>query len=106
MRRYRSYKFTDKHHSRGGIHSSIAAAVALLCTVIDVYSAFAAKGNGERYLVLFGFVAMISCGYGAYVGKKSFEEEECYHLFSGIGTVCNLILLVFWIAVFGLGYFV
>lgn len=106
MRRYRSYKFTDKYHSKGGIRSSIAAAVAFLCTVIDVYIAYAAKGNGGTYLALFGFAAILSCGYGAYAGKKSFEEEECYYLFSRIGTCVNTILLVFWIGVFGIGFFI
>ena len=45
MRRYRSYKFTDKHHSKGGVRSSIAAAISLICTVVDIQGAYAAKGN-------------------------------------------------------------
>lgn len=104
MRRYRSYKFTDKHHSKGGIRSSIAAAVSLVCTGIDVYGAYASKGNGGNYLALFGFVAIAACCYGIYVGNESFKEEECYYLFSRLGTGVNLVLLIFWIAVFGMGF--
>ena len=104
MRRRRSYKFTDKQHSKGGIRSSIAAAISLSCTAIDVYVAYAAKGNGGNYLALFGVIAMISCCYGTYVGNQSFKEEECYYLFSRLGTGVNLILLIFWIAVFGMGF--
>lgn len=104
MRRYRSYKFTDKHHSKGGIRSSIAGAAALVCTGIDVYVAYASKGNAGAYVVLFGMAAIFCCGYGTFVGSQSFKEEECYYLFSRLGTTVNLLLLIFWIAVFGMGF--
>lgn len=104
MRRNRAYKFTDKHHSKGGIRSSIAGALSLICTLGSVYGAFAAKGDGGKYLVFPGVVAIISCFYGVFVGNRSFKEEECYYLFSRIGTAVNLLLVIFWIAVVGMGY--
>ena len=104
MRRYRSYKFTDKHHSKGGIRSSIAAAISLICTVIDIQGAYAAKGNAGNYMALFGVIAIVTCAYGAYVGGQSFKEEECYYLFSRLGTTISMILLIFWIAVVGMGF--
>ncbi len=103
MRRYRSYKFTDKHHSKGGIRSSIAGGIALVCTGISLYMAYAAKGNGNSILVLFGVIGIIFSFYGAYIGGRSFQEEECYYLFSRIGTIVNVVLVVFWIAVIGMG---
>ncbi len=106
MRRYRSYKFTDKHHSKGGVRSSIIGAIALVCTMIDIYSAYIAKGNAGRQLALFGMIAMVCCCYGVYVGSQSFKEEECYYLFSRIGTALNFVLLVFWIAVVGMGFLI
>ena len=87
MRRYRSYKFTDKHHSKGGIRSSIAGAIALVCTIVDLQFAFAHKGNAGNIVALFGTVAILGCIYGTYVGSQSFKEEECYYLFSRIGTI-------------------
>lgn len=104
MRRYRSYKFTDKHHSKGGIRSSIAAGVSLLCTTLGIYSAYAAKGNAGNYLALLGVIAIIGCCYGVLVGNRSFQEEECYYLFSRIGTGISLVLLIFWVAVVGMGF--
>lgn len=104
MRRYRSYKFTDKHHSKGGVRSSIAAAISLVCTVIDIHGAYLAKGNAGNYMALFGVIAIVACAYGAYVGSQSFKEEECYYLFSRLGTTISMILLIFWIAVFGMGF--
>ena len=104
MRRYRSYKFTDKHHSKGGVRSSIAAAISLVCTVIDIHGAYLAKGNAGNYMALFGVIAIAACAYGAYVGGQSFKEEECYYLFSRLGTTVSMILLIFWIAVVGMGF--
>lgn len=104
MRKYRSYKFTDKHHSKGGIRSSIAGAVSLVCTLAGIYGAYAAKGNAGNYLALLGFVGIVCCIYGTFVGNQSFKEEECYYLFSRIGTALNLLLLIFWIAVVGMGF--
>ena len=52
MRKYRSYKFTDKHHSKGGIRSSIAGLISLICTLGGIYAAFAEKGNAGNYLAL------------------------------------------------------
>ena len=103
MRRYRSYKFTAKHHSKGGVRSSIAGTISLLCTALGIYFAFCAKGNAGNYLALFGVAAIVTCIYGAIVGNQSFKEEECYYLFSRLGTAVNLVLIIFWIAVFGMG---
>lgn len=106
MRRHRSYKFTDKHHSKGGIQSSIAGVIALACTGIDVYFAFISKGNAGTVVALFGMIGIMACSYGVFAGKRSFKEEECYYLFSVLGTAVNLLLLIFWIAVLGMGFFI
>lgn len=103
MRKFRAYKFTDKHHSQGGIRSSIAGMLSLICTLGGVYLAFAAKGNAGNYLALLGVIAIVSCCYGIFVGNRSFKEEECYYLFSRIGTGVNLLLVIFWVAVVGMG---
>lgn len=103
MRGRRTYKFTDKHHSGNGIRSTLAGAVSLGCTLGAVYGAYVAKGNAGTYLAFLGVVAIIGCIYGVYVGNLSFKEEDVYYLFPRIGTVLNLILLIFWIAVAGMG---
>ena len=103
MRRYRSYKFTDKHHSKGGVRSSIAGAISLVCTILAIHFSFIARGDAGNFLALLGVIALIGCIYGAFEGSKSFKEEECYYLFSRLGTVVNLVLMIFWIAVVCMG---
>lgn len=104
MKKYRSYKFTNKHHSKGGVRSSIAAGVSLLCTALGVYFSYVSKGNAGNYLALLGVIGIIGCCYGVFVGNRSFQEEECYYLFSRIGTGVSLVLMIFWIAVIGMGF--
>lgn len=106
MRKYRSYKFTDKHHSKGGVRSSIAGAISLICTVIGLYLSYTAKGNAGNYLALWGFLAIVCCVYGLFVGNQSFKEEECYYFFSRIGTGVNLVLVIFWVSVVGMGFLI
>ena len=103
MRRYRSYKFTDKHHSKGGVRSSIAGAIALLCTILAIHFSFIARGEAGNFLALFGVIAIVGCIYGAFEGNQSFKEEECYYLFSRLGTAVNLLLVIFWVTVVGMG---
>lgn len=104
MRKYRSYKFTNKHHSKDGVRSSIAAGISLVSTMLSVYIAYAAKGNAGNYLAILGIIGIVGCCYGLIIGKRSFQEEECYYLFSRIGTSVSLGLLIFWIAVVGMGF--
>ncbi len=103
MRSYRGYKFTDKHHSKRGIRSSIAALISLVFTGISLYCAYAAKGDAGNVLAVFGLIALAGCIYGVYIGNQSFKEEECYYLFSRLGTIVSFVLLIFWIAVVGIG---
>ena len=106
VRKYRSYKFTNKQHSQGGIKSGIAAAVTLICTLLCVYFAYMKKGEAGKYVAVLGIIAMIGSIYGAITGKRSFREEECYYFFSWVGTSVNVVLLVFWIGVVGMGFLI
>ena len=95
-RSYRSYKFTDKHHSKGGILATVAGSIALICTLVDLYFVYKAKGEAGEIVALFGMIALICSIYGVVVGKRSFKEEEVYYVFSRIGLIVNLILVIFW----------
>ena len=95
-RSYRSYKFTDKHHSKRGVRSTIAGAIGLLCTLLDLNFAYTEKGNAGRIVALFGMIAVLCSIYGVITAKRSFKEEEVYYIFSRIGLIANLILVIFW----------
>lgn len=99
MRRSRSYKFTDKHHSKRGIFSSVASAIGWIFTLTALSMAYAAKGEAGEIVALFGMIALICSIYGTVIGKRSFKEEEVYYFFSRLGTFTSVILLIFWIAV-------
>ena len=105
MARYRSYKFTNKRHSKGGVRSSIAGAISFGCTVAAIQSAYVTKGTAGEHLALLGVIAIVCCVYGVIVGNRSFQEEA-YYIFSRIGTVTNLILLIFWIAACVMGFLI
>ena len=95
-RSYRSYKFTDKHHSKRGVRSTIAGGIALVCTLLDLNFAYTEKGNAGEIVAVFGLIAVLCSIYGIFAAKRSFKEEEVYYVFSRIGLIVNLILVVFW----------
>ena len=95
-RSYRSYKFTDKHHSKRGILSTVAGTIAFICTLVDLNVVYIHKGEAPEYVAAFGMIALVCSIYGVFVGKRSFKEEEVYYLFSRIGTFLSLILMIFW----------
>ena len=103
-RSYRSYKFTDKHHSKRGILSTIAGTIAFICTLVDLNLVYIHKGEAPEYVAAFGMIALICSIYGVVVGKCSFKEEEVYYLFSRLGTFLSLTLMIFWIAVAVMGF--
>jgi hypothetical protein len=104
MRRYRSYKFTDKHHSKKGILSSAAGALSFILTNVAMYISYTNKGDGENYLAVFGFLAIIFCICGLIAANQSLKEEEVYYFFGRVGMILNLFLFVLWIAVVGMGF--
>lgn len=85
------------------MRSSIAGAISLLCTMGAVFASFVSRGNAGNYLALLGTIAIVASFYGVYEGNQSFKEEECYYLFSRIGTIVNFILVIFWIVIVGIG---
>lgn len=103
MRGRRTYKFTDKHHSKRGIRSTLAALCSFGCTVGCIYGACIEKGNAGTYIAFFGVLAIAGSIYGVLAGNRSFKDENVYFLFPRIGTIFSMILLIFWIAVTGLG---
>ena len=95
-RSYRSYKFTDKHHSKRGVRATIAGVIAVICTLVDLNFAYTEKGNAGEIVALFGMIAVLCSIYGVITAKRSFKEEEVYYIFSRIGLIANLILVIFW----------
>ncbi len=99
----RSYKFTDKKHTRQGIASTALGAAALLLVIIGFGMAYEQAGKASSFVGLWGLLSMLASATGFVLAVRGFQEEDVYYLFSQVGVLVNGVLFVLWALVFILG---
>lgn len=97
------YKFSNKRHSGKGIFSTGFGAASLLLLIVLIIIASKMHGKGTIYLGSVGLVSMVFSLIGLVIGLVSFFEPDKYKLFSKIGAVFNLVLLLIWASIFMIG---
>lgn len=99
----KQYKFTDKVQATGGVVAVVFAILALLSCVLGVWISYKTGGAAGAIIGLMGVFAVWFSGVGLYCGSRSFKQEECFYLYSWIGTIANAVILVFMGCVFLIG---
>lgn len=99
----RSYKFTDKKHTRQGMLSTFLGVAGLALLVAGVITAYRMTENAGPATALMGFLSMAFSLAGFLLGARGFQEEDVYYLFSKIGIGMNGILFVLWVLIFVAG---
>lgn len=97
------YKFSNKHHSGKGICSTGFGTASLVLLIVLILIASKSHGEGSIYLGSVGLVSMVFSLIGLVIGIISFFEPEKYKLFSKIGAVFNLVVLLIWVSIFMIG---
>ena len=88
-KRRKSYKFSDKEHSKKGILSSLFALFAVVVVIVAIIVSTNMQGQGGvtvGMLAVFGFVAAIA---GFIIAALSFRETDTLQRFSWIGIISN-----------------
>lgn len=96
----RSYKFTDKKHTKQGLASTAFGAAALLLLGIALWMAFRQSGAAGSIIGFLGLWSMLFSAAGFVLGTRGFREEDVYYLFSQIGVVLNGALFILWVLIF------
>lgn len=99
----RSYKFTDKKHTKQGIISSILGLAALILLAAGIITAYGMEGGAGPSAALMGFLSMAFSIIGFVLGARGFHEEDAYYLFSKIGIGLNGVLFILWVLIFVAG---
>lgn len=89
MRNKRSYKFTDKRQTVGGVVATIFAIMALALLSLGVGISFQANGNAGIMIGLIGLLVIIVSIVGFIMALKSFEEKDRFYFFSWLGSILN-----------------
>lgn len=96
----RSYKFTDKKHTKQGMISTLLGISALILLVVGFILAYQMAGAAGPYVGLMGFLSLIFSVIGFVLGIRGFQEDDAYYLFSKIGVAFNCVLFVLWMLIF------
>lgn len=99
----RTYKFTDKKHTKQGVLSSLLGAAALILLAIGVWMAYRTSGNAASGAGLLGLLSMLASIVGFILAIQGFREDDVYYLFSQIGMIVNGALFILWTLIFVAG---
>lgn len=97
-------KFTDKHHTVGGIISTFLGILSLVLLSVCVRISFHFAGNGTIMLGAVGVAAFLISLSGCVIGLISFREEDKYYTYSKIGSMLCGILTVLMLGIFLIGF--
>ncbi len=104
VRRRRTYKFTEKTHSKKAMVSAGMSSVSLLMYFVFIFLSYKAGGNLSTYYGGFGFLAMVVAVTGLVVSLMTLKEEDSFTLFPRIALVTSVLSSLFWVGTYILGF--
>ena len=99
----RSYKFTDKKHTKQGLLSVDCGGTALILTAASLSLAYQRSGQAGSIVGLLGVFAMLASVVGFVLALRGFQEEDVYVISSQIGVVVDGLLFILWAMVCVIG---
>lgn len=103
-RRRRSYKFTEKSHSKRAIAAFAGAIVLLILYLVFVYLAYKGAGGLSTYYGSVGVMAMLLSVVLFIVSITSFGEEDSFQLYPRMALVTSMLSCVCWIGTYIMGF--
>lgn len=94
MAKKNSYMFTSKQHTQKGIMSTILGVISLVTLAYTVIMSYLKAGNVPRQYGAAAMLVMIFAFVGIILGVVSKTDKDKFYLFSYIGIVLNVLVLV------------
>ena len=92
------YSYIRKKISITGLYCFVLACIALILTLIPTVSAVRTRGEVSMFMSAMGLSSVLIALTGLVFAVRSLRERECNHIFSVIGTVMLLAILIAWTA--------
>ena len=96
-RRRRSYKFTEKTHSKRAMVAFGLAAVTLVTYLVFVYLSYRAAGQLSAYYGAFGFLAMVVAVVSVVLSIIALKEEDSFTLFPRMAMITSIVSALLWV---------
>lgn len=100
----RSYKFTEKTHSKKAIISFGLAAVTLVMYFVFVYLSYQAAGQLSAYYGAFGVLAMLVAIVSVGLSITTLKEEDSFTLFPRMAMITSILSALLWIGNYVQGF--
>lgn len=99
-KRRRSYKFTEKTHSKKAIVLTAMASVSLIMYMIFIYLSYSGGGTLSAYYGGFGFLAMMIAIVSLGVSLTTLKEEDSFTLFPRLALIVSGLSALCWIGTY------
>lgn len=103
-RRRRSYKFTEKTHSKQALLSVSIAGVSLLMYVMFIYLSYSVGGALSTYYGGFGFLAMIISFVALGLSIPTLKEEDSFVFFPRLAIILSVLTTFLWLGTYIEGF--
>ena len=103
-RKRRSYKFTEKTHSKRAIISFGLASVTLVTYFVFVYLAYKAAGQLSAYFGAFGLLAMLVAIVSVVLAITTLKEEDSFALFPRMALITSAVSVLLWVGNYVQGF--
>ena len=90
----RKYIYTNKKHPPGAIMSVILGIISGVSMIAVVYLTYRANGEAIPGYGLTGLLAVIFSLIGFVLSAKSFQQKEAFRVYSVVGLILNLVVLL------------
>ncbi len=104
MGRKRSYKFTEKVHSKKAIVALVVSGILLMLYLAFVYLAYKGDGGLSTYYGSVGVMAMILSVIACIVSITTFFEEDSFQSIPRLAFLTSLLASVGWIGTYVMGF--
>jgi hypothetical protein len=103
-RKRRSYKFTEKKHSKLAIGTLVTGAISGIILVLFLIEAFRTKGNASVYYGSMGILAMTGTAGSLVTSLLNLREDKIFKLLPISAVITNGIFFLAWVIVYLLGF--
>ncbi len=103
-RRSRSYKFTEKTHSKRAMVSFGLAIVTLVIYVVFVYLSYQAAGQLSAYFGAFGVLTMLVAIVSTGLAATTLKEEDSFTFFPRMALILSILSTVLWVGNYVQGF--
>ena len=103
-KRRKSYKFTEKTHSKQAMLSAVMAGVSFIMYLVFIYMSYHGGGKLSAYYGGFGFLAMIMSIVALFVALPTLKEEDSFTLFPRWALCASILSTVCWVGTYILGF--